>query len=220
MTTADGLDDEDFDDEDALVNGVLRPTGPMTEGEFLDWCDDDVRAEWVDGEVVIFDPAHYKHCRIVGWLLCVMGLYVEDRDLGEVLVTDYLIRLARQRRMRLPDLLFVAKERRDLITEMYLEGPPDLIVEVVSPDSQSRDRHEKFLEYEAAGVREYWMIDFTAEEVEVHTLDGDGRYRAIPAYEGRVASTVLPGFWIKTEWLWQRPPRSEWETLREFSLPR
>jgi Uma2 family endonuclease len=207
-------------DDDELIEGVRRPTGPMTEEEFVAWCDEDVKAEWVDGEVIIMSPSSSRHVRIVSWLDRVMGLFVGAHDLGEVFCGEFTVRLAPLRRRRVPDLFFVATGRLGLVEENHFEGAPDLAVEVVSPDSKVRDRRDKYVDYEAAGVREYWIIDPDQEEWKVFTLDDQGRYRDVgPDEEGRTVSTVLPGFFLRAEWLWQLPLPDEWATLRELGLP-
>jgi Uma2 family endonuclease len=90
---------------------------------------------------------------------------------------------------------------------LHLEGAPDLIVEIVSSSSQHRDRREKYLEYLAAGVREYWLVDPLAQTVEVYHLER-GRYRLLPETRGRIESIVLPGFHLRPQWLWRaKPPK-------------
>jgi Uma2 family endonuclease len=216
MATADTTH---LDDDDMLVNGIRRPTGPMTEEEFLAWCDEDVRAEWVDGEVIIMSPSSLKHVRIINWLCAVMGLYVKARGLGEVLTTDYLVHLDGRRVMRLPDVMFIANEHLDRLKPTYLEGPPDLAVEVVSPDSQERDREDKFADYQAAGVREYWIIDPDEDELLVYRLGSDGRYAEVAPAGDRVESAVIPGFYLRAEWLRETPLPDEWATLRALGCP-
>jgi len=111
-----------------------------------------------------------------------------------------------ERSGREPDLLFVASEHLDRLRDLYLDGPADLAIEVTSPTSISRDRGEKYVEYESAGVREYWLIDPDRQQAEFYQLGDDGRYRlAALDEEGRYHSKVLPGFWLKPAWLWQRP---------------
>ncbi len=203
-------------DDDTLINGIRRPTGPMTEDEFVAWCDEDVKAEWVDGEVVIMSPASYKHVAIAGWLIRVLGDFVEDRDLGEVLGIEFMIRLARQRRRRVPDILFVARERLGLLRPNHLEGAPDLAMEIVSPDSQTRDREDKFADYQKGGVREYWIIDPIEEELTAFALGANRRYAAIEPVDGRVHSAVLPGFFLRPEWLWRSPLPRKADALRSM----
>jgi len=85
-----------------------------------------------------------------------------------------------------------------------VNGPADLIVEVVSDDSVSRDRSDKFYEYQAAGVREYWIIDPRPgyERADFYVLDTKGRYQPVPIDpDGRYHSTVLAGFWFEVEWV-------------------
>jgi Uma2 family endonuclease len=81
-----------------------------------------------------------------------------------------------------------------------------LVIEIVSPESVGRDRGEKFVEYEAGGVREYWLIDPDRQQAEFYQLDETGRYHlAAIDKDGRFHSTVLPNFWLQVDWLWQEP---------------
>jgi Uma2 family endonuclease len=178
------------------------PLPRMTEDEFAAWCDEDTRAEWVDGEVIVMSPSNYKHVSEAAWLLQVLGFYVDHHDLGVVVGPEFPVRLAGQRRRRVPDLLFVANSRLHLVHENHFEGPPDLVVEIVSPDSLARDWREKYLEYQAAGVREYWVIDPMSQHAEMYALGDDGAYQRIDKPDGTVASVVLPGLVLKLAWLW------------------
>jgi Uma2 family endonuclease len=213
MATADR---PEIDDE--LMEGVRRPTGPMTEEEFVAWCDEDVKAEWVDGEVIIMSPSSTRHVRIVTWLSRVVGDYVEEHDLGEVFGGELMVRFAALRRRRVPDLMFVAKGRLGLLEKNHFEGAPDLAVEIVSPDSETRDRRDKVRDYARAGVREYWIIDPDEEELRVNVLGDRGRYRRVVPREGRVPSTALPGFYLRPEWLWQSPLPAKQAVLRELGV--
>lgn len=96
-------------DEDALLriaeelNGRPVPGLRMTESEFVDWWDEDVNAEWVDGEVVLMPPVSLEQADLFGWLFCIVSGYLEHHELGKVLGPEFSIRLARQRRWRVPD---------------------------------------------------------------------------------------------------------------------
>jgi len=131
---------------------------PMTEEEFEAWCDEDVRAEYVDGEVIVHTPASTRHNDVMWFLGTLLNLFASHHDLGRVLGPELQVRL-RPGLRRVPDLFFVAKARADIIHEKHIEGAPDLVIEIVSPDSVVRDWREKYFEYEAAGIREYWVID-------------------------------------------------------------
>lgn len=90
---------------------------------------------------------------------------------------------------REPDLLFVAQEHLDRLQETYLDGPANLVVEVVSPESLARDRGAKFVEYEAGGVPEYWLLDPLRRWAEFYCLGEDGRYRRCFLLERRARIT-------------------------------
>jgi Uma2 family endonuclease len=201
--------------------GLAVTTPPrlrMTEEEFVAWCDEDTKAEWVDGEVIVHSPSNVKHVDLAGFLNFIMRGFVISRELGVVYGPELQVRFGLLRRRRVPDLLFVAKERLDLIKTTEVEGAPDLIVEIVSPDSLARDWREKYLEYEAAGVREYWVIDPMAQRVEGYVLEEDRRYALIEETDGCVPSTVLPGFYLKPVWLWQALLPNPIEVLKELGV--
>jgi Uma2 family endonuclease len=89
---------------------IAAPRGRMTEEAFEAWCDEDVKAEYVDGEVVVTSPARPRHELVLKFLLEVLDLYVESRDLGLVLGSQAMIRL-RPGLRRVPDLVFFTKGR-------------------------------------------------------------------------------------------------------------
>jgi Uma2 family endonuclease len=198
----------------------------MTEEEFVAWCDEDTRAEWVDGEVVMMSPMSDPHSDVVGWLGSFLRIFVEQNDLG-VVRGEMQTRLTDLRRRRVPDLWFVAKDRVGLIHRTHLEGPPDLAVEIVSPDSEARDWRDKYLEYEAAGVREYWVIDPASNHMEAYALGVEEaqavepavkRYRRLPEDHGVIASVVLPGFRLRVAWLWPETRVKVLEALAQLGV--
>jgi Uma2 family endonuclease len=116
------------------------------------------------------------------------------------------IRLPRSGRE--PDLFFVARHNLGQWREKHFEGAPDLIVEVISDESVTRDRIEKFEEYEEAGVKEYWIIDPRPHRrrADFYVTGKDGQYMPAPLdNQGIYRSRELPGFWLQADWLWQDP---------------
>ena len=97
-----------------------------------------------------------------------------------------------------PDILFIAQERLEIVQEKYIVGAPDLIIEILSPSNWLDDRRDKYTVYEAAGVREYWIVDpdnSTLADMEVFVLRDDqytqvGRYGAGDV----VRADVVAGF--------------------------
>lgn len=180
------------------AGGVPIP-GTMNEKQFEQWAfaADGVRAEWVEGEVQVMSPASFNHLNLNGWLFRLLGDFVESRELGEVVGFDFMIRLGGGKSRRVPDIFFVAESRRALIRPTYLDGAPDLAVEIVSQDSPAREWREKYLEYEAAGVREYWIVDPFSSRVEANRLGGEGKFSRIEEVDGKIASAVLDGFFLR-----------------------
>ncbi len=180
----------------------------MTYEEFLDWADEDTHAEWVAGEVIVFMPPKTVHQRLLNFLSALLSTYARFFGLGEVLEAPFEMRLGRGKPSREPDLLFVAREHRDRLTAERLDGPADLVIELVSDSSVVRDYEEKFRDYEAAGVREYWICDPRPDKQQTsfYQLTVEGRYQAVPPdADGRYHALVLPGFWLDPAWLWQEP---------------
>jgi Uma2 family endonuclease len=200
-----------------LLEVLLASVEPrkMTYEEFLAWADEDTLAEWVDGEVVMYSPASRRHQEISLFLGQVIGLHVEHSGAGRILVSPFQMKLARSGRE--PDLLFVAQEHLERLKETHLDGPADLVVEIVSPESVGRDRGVKFYEYEQAGIPEYWLIDPRTKRAEFYQLTVANQYRLVlPDAEGVYHSAVLPNFWLQVEWLWQEPLPSPIRTLAEI----
>jgi Uma2 family endonuclease len=129
-----------------------------------------------------------------------------------------MVRFAARRRCRVPDLLFVQKSRLDLLRHNHLEGPPDVAFEIVSPDSVARDWREKYLEYESVGVHEYWVIDPMSRRAEAYALTAGAAYERIAPADDVIRSAVIPGFFLKENWLWQVPRPRVADVLREFTV--
>jgi len=183
------------------------PQGSISYEEFLEWVDEDTHAEWVDGEIHMTSPASYKHQNIKGFLESVFREFVEAFDLGEVLSAGFQMKLpGKSGSGREPDIIFISKPRLNLLRKTFLDGPADLAIEVVSPESIERDRITKLMEYAAGGVLEYWLLDPNLQEAIFYGLDPQGQYQAKPLDSaGKYYSQVIAGFWLKPEWLWREP---------------
>jgi Uma2 family endonuclease len=191
-------------DQDFNADLPLHPGRRMTEEEFVEWSSD-FWAEWIDGEIIMMMAVNRDHASLQDFLYRLLGMFVEERGLGRTFAEPYQIRLHPQRRRRAPDIMFVSKDRSDIIKKNHIEGGPDLIIEIVSPESESRDWRDKYLEYESAGVREYWVVNPTSGRTEAYTLSQDGKYSPTPELNGKISSTVLPGFHIRPAWILAQP---------------
>jgi Uma2 family endonuclease len=203
-----------------VLDALLTPDSPprMSYEEFLEWADEDTYAEWVDGEVVFMSPVSFEHQDIADFLVALLRIFVQHFGLGVVCSAPFQMKTGKDLPGREPDILFVTEAHRARVRPTFLDGPADLAIEIVSPESIGRDRGEKFYEYAQGGVAEYWLIDPTLRWAEFYRLE-DGHYRTVVAgAEGRFDSTVLPGFWLKVDWLWEVPRPSVLGVLRELGV--
>lgn len=196
----------------ALLASEPQPQATMTYDEFLAWANEDTLAEWVDGRVVMASPANLKHQLLVRFLLRLLSDFADEFNLGMVLPAPFQMKLAHSGRES--DVLFVSASHLDRLTPTYLDGPADLVVEVISPESIGRDRGDKFSEYEQAGISEYWLLDPDAQRAEFYQLDASGHYQPVAVDADHVyRARELPGLWLNTDWLWQDPLPSVARTL-------
>jgi len=185
--------------------------------DFLATIDEDAHVEWVDGEVVPVTPPSKEHLRITAFLLAALRGWVNRKRLGGI-VLHAPAHLKLQRSSREPDVIYLRPATMERWDDRHVEGPADLVVEVVSPESRVRDRREKFREYESAGVAEYWLIDPVQRTAEVFALSPNGMFEPVPAGDPpRMRSVVLPGLWIDPEWLWSDVP-DEWKAFEAWGL--
>ncbi|HZQ07526.1 MAG TPA: Uma2 family endonuclease [Anaerolineae bacterium] len=178
---------------------------PMSYDQWLNWDYEGGLTEWVDGEVYTYMPASFLHQQIVEFLDRLLGMFVSLRRLGIVKTAPYPMRAAPNSSGREPALLFIGQENAARAKANELDGPADLVIEVISNDSVVRDRDEKFYEYERGGVREYWILDPRPDRLraDFYVLDERGRYQPIPiGADGIYRPTVVSDFWIRVDWLW------------------
>lgn len=153
-------------------------------------------------------PVSLFHNSISVFLARYLGRLVQSSNAGQVFFDSVTIRLSPEV-SRVPDVVFVSTANsRAAMRENHIDGPPDLIIEIVSPESRTRDYLDKYHDYESAGVTEYWIIDPTYQTIDLYRLK-NARYERISPEEPNPAlpltSTVLPGFVLKAEWLKQNP---------------
>ena len=203
-----------------LPNIVVSPIVSAEKISFEDYLVkyDGQFAEWVDGEVILTMPASDRHQDLVRFFTMTIGAFAEMRDFGTIRTAPLPMKLSADKRGREPDLMFIAKENLHLLKKNYLDGAADMVIEIISPESRSRDRGDKFYEYESAGVREYWLIDYERKQAEFYVLNADGIYEFIQAGNGAFESRVLDGLFIKTNWLWQETLPNLMDVLKEWRL--
>ena len=159
-----------------------------------------MRTEWVAGEVESYTVTNnLQHQRLLGFLYMILSFFLGAKNLGEVTLAGFPMYLGDDKPAREPDLMVILNAHRDRLKPTCLDGIADLVVEVVSPESDERDHGKKFVEYEAAGIPEYWLIDPIRRVADMYILGEYWRYHRATQF----ASTILPDFALDPQVLWQ-----------------
>ena len=154
----------------------------------------DKRYELLDGELVLVASPNRDHQTVVMELGFQMHAFVKENDLGWVYSAPFDV-LFTDTDVVQPDLMFVSREREHILTPANVQGAPDLIVEVLSPSSSTRDWRAKRELYATHGVPEYWIIDPTNRIVSVMLLqDGVLQIEQTRTENDTATSTILDGF--------------------------
>ncbi len=168
---------------------------------FYEWLTPEVKAEFINGEIIMHSPAKNRHLWVNKRMLSLLDVWVSVNALGEVQAEKALIALTRNDYE--PDICFWNAETAQAIEPDTMRHPaPDLVVEVLSPTTEHRDRGVKFVDYAAHGVGEYWLVDPVAQTVETYHLDRDFDAFKAAAKLGlsdRLSSQVITGFDIPVQ---------------------
>jgi Uma2 family endonuclease len=155
--------------------------------------------ELMRGELVLSPSPRSSHQIIIGRLFKILQA-VEEREGGVCLLSPMDVILSDDTILQ-PDLLYVSKDRRDIIGDR-VNGPPDVVIEVLSPRAERRDRVQKLALYAEYGVPEFWIVDQTAQWIEFLILK-DGAYVVTQPAEGRYQSPRLPEVAIDLANFWK-----------------
>lgn len=136
----------------------------MTAAEFFELPETNNIIELINGDLIVSPPPILDHQRLVFKFGKLIESLMPD---GEVFIAPVAVYLDEDN-VPEPDVVWVAANSRCIVTVKCLEGPPDLIVEVLSPGTERRDRKDKFELYQKYGVREYWMADSQGQYIEVY----------------------------------------------------
>ena len=163
--------------------------------------------ELVDGELYEMPPPNLDHQDLIGFLYRVMCAYLDETTprLGRAWLG---VGVALSNTMLLiPDLVFVLSQRQGMMRANYLDGVPDLVVEVLSTDRR-RDLALKRTWYAEAGIPEYWIIDPYNDSLAVLELSG-AEYvdRAMLGTDDVLTTPMMPGFELALERLFAYPGR-------------
>ena len=189
-------------EEDAMPTAA-RSDVRLTYDDFLLFPDDGKRHELIDGVHYVTPSPNLTHQELVGRLYLAIGNFLVGRcHLGRVFLAPFDVVLSYYDVVE-PDLLFVAGDQQDILTEANVQGPPALVIEILSPGTRRRDEGVKRHLFEQKGVREYWIVDPKGRRVTVFRRRTDGSFPRLTELEAGQAAVLdtplLPGFGLSID---------------------
>ena len=165
---------------------------------------EDKRYQLLDGEMILAPSPTTKHQRILGNLFRLLDAAFDTPGRGLVRLSPLDVVLSDYDVVQ-PDLLFVSSERAGIITDANIQGAPDLVVEILSPNTAGYDRGYKQVLYGRHGVREYWLVDPNAETVDILVGSEDGLV-PLGSYgnSGELTTPLLEGLTLDLQELFHR----------------
>lgn len=182
---------------------------------FYETVDEQTKAEFINGEIIMHSPVKIEHNSATAFISRLLGAYIDVHDLGMIGIEKLFISLSRNDYE--PDICFFTKDRANGFEEGQMKFPaPDFIIEVVSPSTEARDRGVKFEDYEAHGVREYWIADPKRKTIEQYKLVRGKYTLVVKSASDTVKSFTVKGFEMPVRAAFYRHDNTQ--SLREIML--
>lgn len=165
---------------------------------------EDKRYELIDGDLYR-TPAPTPYHQIVSQRIAfALGFFVEERGLGQVIPAPCDVYFSEHDVVQ-PDILFIASEKLCIIKEKYIDGAPDLVIEILSPTSSVRDLKLKRPLYLRHGVREFWIVDPDAKRIQV-LRRRQRKFETFQTFEAgdELETPLLPGFRLSLSRVFRR----------------
>ncbi len=189
---------------------ALRPTARETRllqlvsaDEYRDLPDDGNRYELVRGDMVVAPTPRRKHQQIALELAYGLNAFVIKRGFGWAFIAPFDVYLNTYEVYQ-PDIVVILKANASRLTEDGMYGPPDLVVEILSPTNRKQDLVVKATECAKSGVPEYWVIDPDVDRIEVNRLH-EGALEALPQKGRFIRSSIVRGFKIASSQIFTMP---------------
>jgi len=189
---------------------------PLDAADFRSFPNDRNRYEIIGGQLIVSPSPSTRHQHVLLELASALRSYLASQQSGRIYVAPLDVRLSFYDVVQ-PDLLVVLDDRKEIVQEHGIVGPPNLVVEILSPSSKTTDRVDKAALYASSGVQEYWIVDPMDETVTVYGLDGD---RFAPSAtlkrSADLYAVVLQGFVLDLDTIFpDAPPARSVELLVE-----
>jgi Uma2 family endonuclease len=160
--------------------------------------------EWVEGIVIKMSPETLRHDPLIYYVRNLLDVYFTLRPIGKVLDAPFVMRSHPKAPRREPDSQVILNTNSGVLTDTFMDGPADVCIEIVSPDSVDRDYTEKPPEYQKGGVREYRILDPLENKTRFYRLNDVGVYVLYSEdAEGNYRTPLLQDLEFHVPTLWQ-----------------
>jgi Uma2 family endonuclease len=176
------------------MTATLPTTYLLTADELFDFPNDGKRREIIEGVLYVAAAPSRLHQKVFLRLTLQVGKLAEETKAGEVYFSPVDVRFSAHDLVQ-PDLIYIRRERLHLYRGHIMDGPPDVVMEIVSPSNRGYDLTEKARLYEKYAVPEYWVFDPENRKI-THLILVDGRHVSVEPEGGLYRSTVIPGLAI------------------------
>jgi Uma2 family endonuclease len=166
----------------------------------LDLLTEESKGDLIEGVLYMQTPPSDDHEKIFGFLFDVLRNFVILKKLGVVRGSRTTLKFSEENGVQ-PDIVFISNARRHLIHSYYVDGAPDVAIEILSASTRKLDRGKKMALYAAHGVLELWQVDPESEAAEFFRND-NGAWTPMPVNDdGIFHSEAISGFWLNVQWL-------------------
>ena len=174
----------------------------VSEDEFWEVANEDSNFELINGVLIIHSPASTEHEELFGYLNFVLRYYTERTEKGRVFGSRLVMRLSEKWNPE-PDLMVVMPEHYNRIMETRIEGPADLVIEILSPTTRELDLTKKLPHFRQAGIGEMWIIDPESQEFMIYWEKDEKKWSKENA-DKFIESRIFPDLKFKPIWIWER----------------
>jgi len=183
--------------------------------DFYDFVTEDMKVEFINGEVIIHSPVANEHEMVSNELNTLINVYISIHNLGRV--THEKLMISPTRNDYEPDICFFKKEKASKFKEgQKLFPAPDMVVEVLSRSTEKFDRGIKCEDYALHNIKEYWIIDPRQKTIEKYLLKNKQYQLDEKVHNGNIiSSTVIKGFSIPARAIFNK--KIFLETLNKIS---
>ena len=173
---------------------------PLTYDDFVHFPEDGKRHELIEGQHFVTPSPYIRHQRISGWLCHELYGQIELSGRGQVFAAPIDVVLTNTN-VFVPDIVVVLSANQHIINEKNIRGAPDLVVEITSPSTKSRDLGRKLEVYERCRVPEYWIVLTEDDAVRKLVLEGSA-YRDCGRFSDRIEFSGLPDVAVDLTRVW------------------